>query len=166
MPRRRRNRDRRFVPIRLRSPRANLRQMSRMSRRQHIHYVNSADGTRLAWAESRDGPLRVKAANWLTHFEYEWESPVWKHWIQFFSSHFRFVRYDERGCGMSEWRAGNLSLDDWATMRRTSSISSGSGRGRRRLCSRGTTASRDRKTGDATKARNHETRRRTKSSFS
>jgi pimeloyl-ACP methyl ester carboxylesterase/DNA-binding CsgD family transcriptional regulator len=57
----------------------------------------------------------VKAANWLTHLEYEWESPVWKHWIQFFSERFRLVRYDERGCGMSEWRAGGLSLDRWAS---------------------------------------------------
>jgi pimeloyl-ACP methyl ester carboxylesterase/DNA-binding CsgD family transcriptional regulator len=56
----------------------------------------------------------VKAANWLTHLEYEWESPVWKHWLQFFSAHCRFVRYDERGCGMSDWQGGALSLDQWA----------------------------------------------------
>ena len=82
--------------------------------RQHVRYVNASDGTRLAWAESGEGPLIVKAANWLTHLEYEWESPVWKHWNQFFSAHSRFVRYDERGCGMSEWKAGALSLDQWA----------------------------------------------------
>jgi pimeloyl-ACP methyl ester carboxylesterase/DNA-binding CsgD family transcriptional regulator len=82
--------------------------------RQHVRYVNSADGTRIAWAESGAGPVVVKAANWLTHLEYEWESPVWKHWIQFFSEQWRFVRYDERGCGMSEWQAGPLSLREWA----------------------------------------------------
>jgi pimeloyl-ACP methyl ester carboxylesterase/DNA-binding CsgD family transcriptional regulator len=82
--------------------------------RQHVRYVTAPDGTRLAWAESGAGPPVVKAANWLTHLEYEWESPVWKHWIQFFSTHGRFVRYDERGCGMSEWRPGTLSLDQWA----------------------------------------------------
>jgi pimeloyl-ACP methyl ester carboxylesterase/DNA-binding CsgD family transcriptional regulator len=82
--------------------------------RQHVRYLKASDGTRLAWAESGDGPLVVKAANWLTHLEYEWESPVWKHWLQFFSARWRFVRYDERGCGMSEWQAGALSLDQWA----------------------------------------------------
>jgi pimeloyl-ACP methyl ester carboxylesterase/DNA-binding CsgD family transcriptional regulator len=82
--------------------------------RQHVRYVTASDGTRLAWAESGAGPVMVKAANWLTHLEYEWESPVWKHWIQFFSAHCRFVRYDERGCGMSEWQAGTLTLDQWA----------------------------------------------------
>ena len=81
--------------------------------RQHIRYVTAPDGARLAWAEAGSGPTLVKAANWLTHLEYEWTSPVWKHWIQFFSSHFRFVRSDERGCGMSEWRAGRLTVDQW-----------------------------------------------------
>ncbi|HWM93738.1 MAG TPA: alpha/beta fold hydrolase, partial [Thermoanaerobaculia bacterium] len=31
----------------------------------------------------------------------------------FFSSHFRFVRYDERGCGMSDWEVGNLGQERW-----------------------------------------------------
>jgi pimeloyl-ACP methyl ester carboxylesterase/DNA-binding CsgD family transcriptional regulator len=82
--------------------------------RQHIRYVTARDGARLAWADAGSGPTLVKAANWLTHLEYEWESPVWKHWMQFFSSHFRFVRSDERGCGMSEWRRGSLAVDQWA----------------------------------------------------
>jgi pimeloyl-ACP methyl ester carboxylesterase/DNA-binding CsgD family transcriptional regulator len=81
--------------------------------RQHVRYVTAADGARLAVAESGAGPTVVKAANWLTHLEYEWESPVWKHWLQFFSNRTRFVRYDERGCGMSDWREGGLSLDLW-----------------------------------------------------
>jgi pimeloyl-ACP methyl ester carboxylesterase/DNA-binding CsgD family transcriptional regulator len=81
--------------------------------RQHVRFVTAADGTRLAWASSGAGPTIVKAANWLTHLEYEWDSPVWRHWLQFFSSRTRLVRYDERGCGMSEWNAGELSLDVW-----------------------------------------------------
>jgi pimeloyl-ACP methyl ester carboxylesterase/DNA-binding CsgD family transcriptional regulator len=81
--------------------------------RQHVRYARASDGTRVAWAESGTGPLVIKAANWLTHLEYEWESPVWRHWIRFFSAHYRFVRYDERGCGMSDWQSGPLSLDQW-----------------------------------------------------
>jgi pimeloyl-ACP methyl ester carboxylesterase/DNA-binding CsgD family transcriptional regulator len=68
---------------------------------------------RLAWAEAGTGPVVVKAANWLTHLEYEWESPVWRHWIRFFSDHFRFVRYDERGCGMTDRSVGELSFERW-----------------------------------------------------
>jgi pimeloyl-ACP methyl ester carboxylesterase/DNA-binding CsgD family transcriptional regulator len=81
--------------------------------RQRIRYLPSTDGVRLAWAEAGAGAPMVKAANWLTHLEYEWDSPVWKHWIRFFSTNWRFVRYDERGCGMSEWRSGGLTIDQW-----------------------------------------------------
>lgn len=82
--------------------------------RQHIRYVKASDDARLAWAESGQGATLVKAANWLTHLEYEWESPVWRHWLQFLSACSRLVRYDERGCGMTEWRASDLTLDRWA----------------------------------------------------
>jgi pimeloyl-ACP methyl ester carboxylesterase/DNA-binding CsgD family transcriptional regulator len=82
--------------------------------RQHVRYVNAPDGTRLAWAESGAGPVIAKAANWLTHLEYEWDSPVWRHWMQFFSANSRFVRYDERGCGMSGPLGGALSVPQWA----------------------------------------------------
>jgi pimeloyl-ACP methyl ester carboxylesterase/DNA-binding CsgD family transcriptional regulator len=81
--------------------------------RQRIRYLTASDGVRLAWAEVGEGPLLVKAANWLSHLEYDWDSPIWQHWIRFFSDHFRFVRYDERGCGMSDWNPGSLSIDRW-----------------------------------------------------
>src|SRR5678810_1128385 len=58
--------------------------------RQRVQYARASDDVRLAWAESGSGPVVVKAANWLTHLEYEWESPVWRHWIRFFSEHFRY----------------------------------------------------------------------------
>jgi len=80
---------------------------------QRIRYLRTPDGVRLAWAEAGTGPVMIKAANWLTHLEYEWESPVWRHWIHFFSDHFRFVRYDERGCGMTDAKTGDLSLERW-----------------------------------------------------
>lgn len=80
---------------------------------QRIRYVRTGDGVQLAWAEAGTGPVMVKAANWLTHLEYEWESPVWRHWIRFFSDHFRFIRHDERGCGMTDWNVGDLSFERW-----------------------------------------------------
>ena len=85
--------------------------MKRVS--QRIRYVRTTDGVQLAWAEAGAGPVMIKAANWLTHLEYEWESPVWRHWIRFFSDHFRYIRYDERGCGMTDRNIGDLSLDRW-----------------------------------------------------
>lgn len=81
--------------------------------RQRIRYLRTPDNVQIAWAEAGSGPVLIKAANWLTHLEYEWQSPVWRHWIRFFSDHFRFVRYDERGCGMTDWNVGDLSFDRW-----------------------------------------------------
>ncbi|HET9299170.1 MAG TPA: alpha/beta fold hydrolase [Candidatus Polarisedimenticolaceae bacterium] len=81
--------------------------------RQSIRYVRTRDGVSLAWAEVGSGTTLVKASNWLTHLELEWESPVWRHWIRFFTERFRFVRYDERGCGMSDWDAGDLDARSW-----------------------------------------------------
>jgi pimeloyl-ACP methyl ester carboxylesterase/DNA-binding CsgD family transcriptional regulator len=79
--------------------------------RQSIRLTKSADGTAIAWAEAGTGLSLVKASNWLTHLEHELESPVWRHWIRFFADHYRFVRYDERGCGMSDRDVAELSLD-------------------------------------------------------
>ena len=59
------------------------------------------------------GPILVKGANWLTHLEYDWESPVWRHWLRFLTGHFHLIRYDERGCGMTDWDVGDLSFERW-----------------------------------------------------
>jgi pimeloyl-ACP methyl ester carboxylesterase len=84
-----------------------------MRSQQRVRYLRTSDGVQLAWAETGTGPVLVKAANWLSHLEYEWESPVWRHWLRFFSTHFRFIRYDERGCGMTDWKVGDLSFERW-----------------------------------------------------
>ena len=80
---------------------------------QRIRSLRTRDGVQLARAEAGAGPTLIKAANWMTHLEYEWESPVWRHWIRFFSDHFRFIRHDERGCGMTDWNVGDLSFARW-----------------------------------------------------
>ncbi|MEO8034660.1 MAG: alpha/beta fold hydrolase [Acidobacteriota bacterium] len=81
--------------------------------RQRIRFLQTDDGVKLAWAEAGTGPLLVKAANWMTHLEFEWESPVWRHWIRFLSGHFRYVRYDERGCGLTDWNVSELTIERW-----------------------------------------------------
>jgi len=80
---------------------------------QEIRFSAAGDGTRLAYAVSGAGPPLVKAANWLSHLAYDWESPVWRHWLAELSRRFRLVRYDERGCGLSDWDVGRFSFDDW-----------------------------------------------------
>jgi predicted ATPase/pimeloyl-ACP methyl ester carboxylesterase/DNA-binding SARP family transcriptional activator/tRNA A-37 threonylcarbamoyl transferase component Bud32 len=80
---------------------------------QEIRFCSSADEVRLAYATVGQGPPLVKAANWLSHLEYDWESPVWRHWLQGLSQHHRLIRYDERGCGLSDWDAADMSFEAW-----------------------------------------------------
>lgn len=84
-----------------------------MSSKQTIRYVTTSDQVRLAWARSGSGPALVKASNWITHLEYDWESPVSKHWVSFLSDHFTLVRSDERGCGLSQRDPPDVSLEHW-----------------------------------------------------
>ena len=82
--------------------------------RQEIRFCSTRDGVRIAWATVGSGYPLVKAANWLNHLDYEWESPVWKHWIAELTKHHRFVRYDERGNGLSDWEVKEMSSEAWA----------------------------------------------------
>jgi len=84
-----------------------------MSAQQTIRYVTTADQVRLAWASSGSGPALVKASNWITHLEYDWESPVWQHWVRFLSENFSLLRSDERGCGLSQRSVEDVSAGNW-----------------------------------------------------
>jgi pimeloyl-ACP methyl ester carboxylesterase/DNA-binding CsgD family transcriptional regulator len=81
--------------------------------KQHIRFCTAPDGVRIAYATTGTGPALVKAANWLSHLEFDWHSPVWQPWLSELSRDHTLVRYDERGCGLSDWEAENLSLDAW-----------------------------------------------------
>jgi len=78
-----------------------------------IRFATTDDNVRLAWTVSGQGPALVKTANWLTHLEYDRDSPVWAHWQRFFDTHFTYHRYDERGIGMSDHQVENLEPDTW-----------------------------------------------------
>ena len=80
---------------------------------QDIRFCTAADGVRIAYATSGTGPPLVKPANWMTHLEYDWESPVWRHWLRELSHGHTLVRYDERGCGLSDREVGDLSFESW-----------------------------------------------------
>ena len=81
--------------------------------RQEIRYCTTTDGVRLAYATTGSGPPLVKASNWLTHLDFEWGSPIWRHWYAELSRHHRLVRYDERGTGMSQRNVNDVNFDTW-----------------------------------------------------
>jgi pimeloyl-ACP methyl ester carboxylesterase/AraC-like DNA-binding protein len=78
---------------------------------QQVQYCKASDGTRLAYSVTGKGPPIVKTANWLNHIEHDWDSPLWRHWIEEFTDGRSLVRYDERGNGLSDWDTPELSLD-------------------------------------------------------
>jgi pimeloyl-ACP methyl ester carboxylesterase/DNA-binding CsgD family transcriptional regulator len=82
-------------------------------RQQQIRFARSPDGVQIAYASVGKGPLLIKAATWLSHLEYDWTSPVWRHLLEALSQQHTFVRYDERGCGLSDWEVPDLSFDCW-----------------------------------------------------
>lgn len=79
--------------------------------RQQVRFCTSPDGTRLAWSAVGEGYPLVKTANWLNHLEFDWKSPVWRHWLRELTRENCLVRYDERGNGLSDWDTPALSLD-------------------------------------------------------
>ena len=85
-----------------------------MNTRQHIRFARSQDGVRLAYATLGScEPVVIKAATWLSHLEHDLESPVWNHLLRELSSSGTLIRYDERGCGLSDWNVADLSFDRW-----------------------------------------------------
>jgi pimeloyl-ACP methyl ester carboxylesterase len=82
---------------------------------QQIRFCRARDGVSLAYAESGKGLPLIKAANWLSHIEFDAQSPVWRHWWAALSARFRFIRYDERGCGLSDRTPDSITFDDWVS---------------------------------------------------
>ena len=80
---------------------------------QQIRFCTSADGVRIAYAASGEGPPLVKVGTWMTHVELDWESSVWRHWLRELSRDHRLLRYDARGCGLSDWDVADISLEAW-----------------------------------------------------
>lgn len=80
---------------------------------QSIRHCQTSDGVRLAYAVSGDGPPLVKAANWLSHLEFDWQSPVLRPLLDAIAEGRTLVRYDERGCGLSSREVEDFSLDTW-----------------------------------------------------
>jgi pimeloyl-ACP methyl ester carboxylesterase/DNA-binding CsgD family transcriptional regulator len=80
---------------------------------QEIHFCTTSDGVRIAYASVGNGPVLVKAPNWMTHLEYEWQSPVWRHWWEELARDYTVIRFDQRGAGLSDWNVPEASFESW-----------------------------------------------------
>jgi pimeloyl-ACP methyl ester carboxylesterase/DNA-binding CsgD family transcriptional regulator len=80
---------------------------------QNIRFCTSSDGVQLAYAVSGEGPPLVMSATWLTHLEHQWRSLAWRPWLDAFTGEHKVLRYDSRGCGLSDRNVGELSFETW-----------------------------------------------------
>lgn len=80
---------------------------------QRIRLCTSRDGARIAYATHGRGTPLVKVAHWLTHLERDWESPVWRHWLDALGERHTVVRYDNRDTGLSDRDVDRICLDAW-----------------------------------------------------
>jgi pimeloyl-ACP methyl ester carboxylesterase/DNA-binding CsgD family transcriptional regulator len=80
---------------------------------QHITFCKSRDGARIAVATLGRGPPLLRTAHWLSHAEHDARSPVWTHWLAELSRDHTLIRYDQRGCGLSDWAPPSTSFESW-----------------------------------------------------
>ena len=78
-----------------------------------VSFTTSFDATRIAFAIAGNGPPLVKVANYMGHVEYDWDSPVWVHWLEELTRSHTLIYYDERGSGLSDWNAEDVSFEAW-----------------------------------------------------
>lgn len=78
---------------------------------QRVRYAKSADGTHIAYATTGTGPPLLRPGHYLTHLEYDWESPVWRPSLDRLGSRFSLTRYDQRGTGLSDQNITEYGLD-------------------------------------------------------
>ncbi|QPH54074.1 alpha/beta hydrolase [Pontivivens ytuae] len=85
--------------------------LNRALKSQNIGFCEVPDGTKVAYATIGSGRPILKAANWLNHLEFDWSSPIWGRSFAALARYRTFIRYDERGCGLSDWDVKDLSFD-------------------------------------------------------
>lgn len=79
----------------------------------HIRFCESFDGTRIAYCVSGEGPPVILLPSWLTHLEFQRRSVAWRPWLEALSDRYSLVRYDPRGCGMSDRAVEDLTFGAW-----------------------------------------------------
>jgi class 3 adenylate cyclase/pimeloyl-ACP methyl ester carboxylesterase len=78
---------------------------------QEIHFCMARDGVQLAYSRTGGGPPLVKTGNWMTHLEFDFESPIWRHLYRELSRDHTLIRYDARGNGLSDRDVENVSFE-------------------------------------------------------
>jgi pimeloyl-ACP methyl ester carboxylesterase len=79
--------------------------------KQEIRFCTAPDGVQLAYSMIGQGPPLMKTGNWMTHLEFDLESPIWRHLYRELAKDYTLVRYDARGNGLSDRTVDEISFD-------------------------------------------------------
>ena len=82
---------------------------------QEIQFCSTGDGVQLAYSRVGSGPPLVKTGNWMTHLEFDFESPIWRHLYHALSRDHTLIRYDARGNGLSDRDVENVSFETFVS---------------------------------------------------
>ncbi len=82
-----------------------------MTHVQDIRFCRSADGVGIAYAVHGSGPPLLIDACWLSHLQFDWQSPVWRHFLVELGKIATVIRFDERGHGLSDRDVTDHSLE-------------------------------------------------------
>jgi pimeloyl-ACP methyl ester carboxylesterase len=77
---------------------------------QRIGYCTTEDGARIGYAVSGGGPVLVRAGNWYTHLQHDWDLSGWSAFLRALEKRFQLVRYDVRGTGLSDRFPAEISV--------------------------------------------------------
>jgi class 3 adenylate cyclase/pimeloyl-ACP methyl ester carboxylesterase len=77
-----------------------------------IQYAKTADGVNIAfWTLGAGQPLVYMPNPPWSHVQLEWGMPELRRWYERLAEKRRLIRYDSRGCGLSERNVADFSLD-------------------------------------------------------
>jgi class 3 adenylate cyclase/pimeloyl-ACP methyl ester carboxylesterase len=79
--------------------------------KQEIRFCTAPDGVQLAYSMIGQGPPLMKTGNWMTHLEFDLESPIWRHLYRELAKDHTLIRYDARGNGLSDRTVDDISFD-------------------------------------------------------
>jgi len=82
---------------------------------QEIHFCTTPDGVQLAYSCIGSGPPLVKTGNWMTHLEFDFETPIWRHLYIELSRDHKLIRYDARGNGLSDRDVEDVSFETFVS---------------------------------------------------
>ena len=82
-----------------------------MTHVQDIRFCRSADGVGIAYAVHGSGPPLLVDSCWLSHLQFDWQSPVWRHYLDELGKIATVIRFDERGHGLSDRGVTDHSLE-------------------------------------------------------